>query len=302
MIKTKTILLTGERGYIGNAIAQSLRLTDCLLTAGRNTQDDFYIDLLTPSTITSLTLPENIDVLIHAAAAHEVVCYQKPIEAFTANVTATRALVEVAIKAKIKHIIYLSTFHVFGNPNGILDETQSPTPKNDYGLTHLLAEQVIELIAPQHGIKVTVLRPANVFGVPTNWATFNRWTLAPFDFIKQAHHNKKIILRNDGAIIRNYVSLSRITETVLEAMNGNLPSLVHLSGQDLSMHELAILSARVVESIISQPIEIILGNQPSLEAPYQFVSNHWAQEENVPAKMSDFFKEVYLTLKEEKYE
>ena len=294
------VLMTGASGYAGGAIAEMLRAAGItVLTAGRRPADDLVFDLMRPELLSNQTFPQDIDVVVHAAAVHEVLCRQDPVASYTANVTATRALLESARKSSVRRLIYVSTFHVFGSLDGLIDESRAPQPVNDYGLTHMLAEQIFLTFAKAQQCEVSILRPANLFGTPTHWSYFNRWTLAPFDFVQQAVINGKIVLRTDGSPVRNYVSLSHLATTALAAVRGELPKVTHVAGQPWSMMALAILAAKAVKSVSEKPVHVELGQPGSIEGSYIFCSNIAASElDEGQKKMLYFLVEVarYMTM------
>lgn len=284
----QTVLLTGASGYLGGAIRHGLRAAGIrVMTAGRRADDDIAFDLLRPDSLPAL--PAGIDACIHAAAANEVLCRQDPLAAYTANVTATRALAGRLRDAGAGHVIYLSTFHVFGRPAGRLDEAAAPVPANDYGLTHLLAEQLL-LAQP---FTTHILRPANLFGTPADWATFDRWSLAPFDFTRQAMREGALRLLSDGSPVRCYVSLDTLVAAVMAALRGELPCLTHVSGQPWRIDALAGLCARVAGAAGGREVPVALGTQRAQEAAYTFGSRHWADEPDIDgARMAGFVRAV----------
>lgn len=276
---TRRILLTGASGYAGGAVCAYLRASGVdVLTAGRHPDDQVFMDLLLPETLASMTIPGDVEACVHTAAVHEVLCREYPVHAYTANVTATRALVDAVAAAGIRRIVYVSTFHVYGHPVGRLDETVEPLPGNDYALTHFLAEQTLLMVARQKRIQVNILRVANLYGVPQDWTTFNRWTLAPFDFVSQAVAANKIVLHTNGSSVRHYVSLDRLGTCVLAAIQDELSQLVHLSGRAWSMRDLAGLVAEVVAQETGATVEVVLGEICLDESAHEFCSRHWAAE------------------------
>ncbi|MDF3834013.1 SDR family oxidoreductase [Cupriavidus basilensis] len=275
----RKVLLTGASGYAGAAIQAGLRACGLtVLTAGRRRNDDVYMDLLRPENLARLAIPSDIDALIHMAAANEVMCRQEPVSAYTANVTSTQALLRAAESAGIRRLLYLSTFHVFGAPSGTLDECTVPAPANDYGMTHWMAEQAFLMQGRRTGAQVCILRASNLFGEPADWGTFDRWTLAPFDFTRQAVTNAAISLLTNGAPVRNYVSLSFLRRSVIAALAGELPAITHIAGTAWSMAELAELSARIVRAETAREVKVSLGNASPRETAYSFISKHWPLE------------------------
>lgn len=271
-----TVLLTGASGYLGGGIATALRTAEMtVISAGRRVTDSLFMDLTDPEAISVLKIPAGVSVVVHAGAAHELVCRQSPVAAFTANVTASRALVAAAFAARVRRLVYISTFHVFGKPAGVLDERACPNPANDYGLTHFLAEQVFANAAKTYGIESHILRPGNIFGSPASWASFNRWTLAPFDFVQQAIQTGRIVLMSDGLQVRNYVSLARLGEAAVAAAKGELPDITHIAGMPWSIRGLAELVAHVVERETGRRIRVIYGAKTTAKAQYDYESLHW---------------------------
>jgi UDP-glucose 4-epimerase len=291
---THAILLTGASGYAGSALAAALRNSGMtVVTAGRKKTDHVFLDLLKPDGIAGMNIPAGLDVCVHAAAAHEIPCRSDPVSAYTANVGATRALIASASAAGIRRFVYISTFHVFGAPAGALAEDAAPFPANDYGLTHLMAEQMFAMWARQHGCETYVLRPANLYGEPADWATFNRWTLAPFDFARQAAGEGVIRLHSDGSPVRNYVSLDRLCSAVIAAVQGALPRLTHVAGRAWPMRELAMLCSRAAQEATGRAIPIVYGPAHAEEQPYRFFSHHWPMEEDACGDaMKQFFSSI----------
>lgn len=293
------VILTGASGYAGAAVLQALRADGIeVITAGRRLEDAIRLDLMNPRAIAELRLPQ-VDACIHAAAAHEVGCRMDPVSAWTANATATRALLTALARASVSRVAYLSTFHVYGSPAGEIDEQCQPVPATDYGMTHLAAEQMVRMYARQVGMRATVLRLTNLYGVPASWHTFDRWSLAPFDFARQAVRDGSIRLLSDGSPVRSYVSLEKLTGTVRAALQDQLPELTHVSGQPWSMGDLARLCAEVAGQTLNRTIDVNLGcggaegRTGSTETPYRFFSNHWPSEVDEPvmsSRMAEFLR------------
>jgi nucleoside-diphosphate-sugar epimerase len=110
----------------------------------------------------------DVDAVVHLAALLHIVNpppdlrqkYEK------INIGGTAAVVEAAVRAHVKRILYFSTIAVYGESRGrVIDEAAPPSPKTFYEKTKLEAERIV-LAAKQHsGSPVgAVLRLGAVYG------------------------------------------------------------------------------------------------------------------------------------------
>jgi UDP-glucose 4-epimerase len=292
----EAVLLTGTSGYVGSCIAAALSAEGVdVVTAGRRPQDMINLDLESPAKIRLPSLPVGLTTCVHAAAWNEVRCAADPVASYITNVAATRALLAEALAAGIRHFVYISTFHVFGKLEGDLNEDSVVTPTNDYGLTHRLAEEVFLMAARGNGCSIHVLRPANLFGLPKDWGSFARWSLAPFDFIKQGAQDGTIVLRTDGSAIRNYISIDYLCAAVTAVLRDELPQgIAHVVGRAWSMANLAQAAAGVVGRETGASVPVTLGNRHLSEEPYRFGSRLWpAESDDDGLRMEKFMLELF---------
>ncbi|MBD9379756.1 SDR family oxidoreductase [Achromobacter sp. ACM02] len=300
---TSRVLVTGARGYAGGAVAACLRAHGVeVVTAGRAPSDDIRLDLSDPDAVAGLALPDGLDACIHAAAMHEVACRANPSLAYVVNVAGTRALLEACARAGIERHAYVSTFHVFGRPAALLDELAPAVPANDYGLTHRHAEELYALAAREQGMSVDILRPANLFGAPARWTGFDRWTLAPFDFCRQAVANGRIVLHGRGKARRNYLSVEHFAQVLARRLPGAGSGVLHVAGADWLIRDLAGLAASRAKRLLGRNIPVQFGSLEELPAPdYQFISRHEAAEGgDANDAMATFFDKTLAHLMEDK--
>jgi len=148
--------ITGASGFVGRHLCASLRALPeppLLLTPSRA-----EAELLAPETLTALCLDADgrpVDALIHLAAyAHVNQVDRERLQAV--NVTGTGNLLQAAIKAGVPHLIYVSS---------ILADPALDKPRTAYGAAKWLSEQELLQAHAEGEIRVTILRPANVYGV-----------------------------------------------------------------------------------------------------------------------------------------
>jgi dTDP-4-dehydrorhamnose reductase len=99
------------------------------------------------------------DVVVHAATLTDVdKCELNKELAWKINVEGTRNIVEAA-KSEGSFLIYISTDYVFNGEKGNYSELDTPNPINNYGLTKLKAEELVNA-QPEYLIG----RPSVIYG------------------------------------------------------------------------------------------------------------------------------------------
>jgi UDP-glucose 4-epimerase len=243
----KNLLLVGATGFLGQHLRKFYQNQGWkVFTLGRAENSDYIFNPEKLDTLLSLNINVNFDRLINAAAINEVDINNNISTTYDVNVTLTRYLVELAHKHKIREFIYISTFHVYGNSTDVIDVDLICEPKNDYGLTHYLSEQIVGILGKTYGINTLIIRPTNIYGCPVNMSLFNRWSLVPFAFIKDAIEEKSIKIRSSGLQVRNFVSVLDVLKATLliERMD-----IVNAYGLDtLTIREFALKIASVINS------------------------------------------------------
>ncbi|WP_447577567.1 NAD-dependent epimerase/dehydratase family protein [Achromobacter kerstersii] len=299
----RRVLVTGANGYAGGAVAARLRAQGVqVVTAGRAPANDLQLDLADPRSVAERVLPAGIDACVHAAAMHEVGCRADPQAAYVVNVAGTRALLQACERAGIRRLMYVSTFHVYGRPEGVLDEAAPAVPGNDYGLTHWQAEQLFDWSARALGMSVDILRPSNLYGVPASWSGFDRWTLAPFDFCRQAVNAGKIVLHGQGLAMRNYLDVAYFADVAALRLVSAGQGLLHVAGGDWRIRDLATLAACQASELLGREIPVQTGDAQEAAAPiYQFQSRQLPARDGCEhAAMAAFLRATLTYLMEHK--
>ena len=80
---------------------------------------------------------------------------------------------------------------------------------------------------------------SNLIGVPSDWSSFNRWSLAPFDFCKQAYLTNQILLNSDGSQVRNWVSIYHLFTTIHKYLDHDKNLIVHAAGRSMTVLDFA---------------------------------------------------------------
>lgn len=167
-----TNLVTGGSGFLGSHVVDALVARGQPVRAlVRATSDTAYLaaldvelaygDLTDFSSLRAAT--RGIDRIYHCAA---LAADWGPWAAFrAANVTGVRNLLQAALEAGVSRFVHVSTTDVYGHPDRPVDETAPYRLRGwPYGDTKVEGERLVWAYHHQHGIPVTVVRPANLYG------------------------------------------------------------------------------------------------------------------------------------------
>lgn len=214
---TSSILLTGGFGNIGGRFASyltNLGFNNLVLASRKHREPPHWApsarvavcDLGDQDSLVRSC--KGVKTVFHFAALNDRDCANDPQLAKEINVNGTSNLAKAATACGVEHIIYMSTIHVYGSPLvGHIDEYSLTAPQHPYGVTHLMAEQVLAEFS--HSFKSTVIRSGNGFGFPMTFDV-DIWQIIVNDLCIQAVRDKRLVLRSPSNIERNFVTLADI--------------------------------------------------------------------------------------------
>lgn len=240
------VLITGASGFIGQALCPFLTEKGLRVkVALRQTQDLYPYEFSVVEDITKEAEWKNalkgVDMVIHLAAqahgvkrGHYSTQQKDTINLFNINVAGTKALVQAAGNAGVKHFIYLSSIKVNGETtfSKPFVEKDVPRPGDVYGKSKLQAEEAIKSYCKGNKMSYTVLRPPLVYGpkVKGNFLDLLKISASriplPFAGIK----NKRSLI-----YIENLLDIIYLTLMHPKAKN---ETFLLCDGQDLSIQEL----------------------------------------------------------------
>jgi len=172
----RVVLVTGATGAVGPRVVQALHDSGyCVRTLSLDEPlinlfpDDVEVqvgDVTDPSTVHSAA--QGVEAVIHLAALLHIVnpppALREKYEQI--NVGGTATVIEAAIQAGIKRVVFFSTIAVYGDSAGqVLTEGTLPRPDTFYAQTKLAAERIVlEAKRPDGQSIGTVLRLGAVYG------------------------------------------------------------------------------------------------------------------------------------------
>ena len=168
------VLVVGGAGYIGSHACRALKraghqviVFDNLSTGYQFLAAGFEFikgDMLDAAAL-GRVLPR-VDAIMHFAAhAYVGESGTNPRKYFRNNVEGGLSLLNAAVDAGVKKIIYSSSCAVYGVPVKVPIVEENPRqPVNPYGVTKLIFEQALEAYDPAYGIRYASLRYFNASG------------------------------------------------------------------------------------------------------------------------------------------
>jgi UDP-glucose 4-epimerase len=176
MPANSTVLVTGGAGYIGShtvlqlvARGERVVVLDDLSTGFRQAVRNVPLvvgNVGDRKLVDQLLAEHQVDTIIHFAA-HVIVpeSVSNPLKYYGNNTCSTRALIEAATHANVKHFVFSSTAAVYGMPSAGVASEETPTaPINPYGTSKLMSEWMLRDVSAATPLRHVALRYFNVAG------------------------------------------------------------------------------------------------------------------------------------------
>jgi UDP-N-acetylglucosamine 4,6-dehydratase len=182
---------------------------------------------------------QGVDYVFHAAAMkHVASCEYNPFEAVQTNVIGTQNVIQGAIQASVKKVLFTST-----------DKAISPT--NTYGATKLTAERLISAAEYQKGPNHTIfssVRFGNVMG--------SRGSVIPL-FKKQIIEQKRITVTD--------INMTRFMMTPTQATSLMLKANEQAKGGEVFVLKMPIIRMSDLAKIVIEEVSKKYGISDSIE-------------------------------------
>ena len=256
-------LITGGAGLIGSHIADGLVADGCRevvvldnLTRGRRE------NLATAVASGRVTLiegdvrdvglvrraMEGVDIVFHEAAIRITHCAEDPRLAHDVLATGTFNVLEAAVKAKVKRIVYASSASIYGQAEAFPTDEQHHGYGNRtiYGATKMYGEGLLRSFNEMYGLDYVALRYFNVYGPRMD--AHGVYTEVMIRWMERLARGEPCLILGDGAQTMDFVFVTDIARANLCAANSTLTDTVLniASGTETSLTDLAAALGRVM--------------------------------------------------------
>lgn len=209
-----TVFVTGAAGFVGQRLCAQLHSMKGWRLIGlvRQAPNAELVESLDDVVIADLCQKPDlqaslvgIDVIVHLASRVHNMKGKASLAAYRAsNVEAARHLVNEAVRARVKRLIFVSTVKVNGEETTVqpFSGDQAPAPEDAYAQSKLEAEEEIRRIAKGTDLEVVILRPPLVYGpgVRANFLSLLRLASRSWPLPLGSVRNKRSILHVDNLI------------------------------------------------------------------------------------------------------
>lgn len=283
-----SLLLTGGTGFIGRALLRHWETNPAdrpyrVVAISRNPQAfalSFpelagvpWLDLRHGDVTVMNSLPrESFDTVIHAAADSTMGPQLSPLQRYTQIVDGTRHLLDLAVAAKSRRFLLLSSGAIYGSrsagqPDPEESDCNAPdplNPENSYGIAKRTAEHLGALAHRERGLEVVIARCFAFVGrdlpLDVHFAIGN--------FIRDALWRKSITVNGDGTPVRSYMDQRDLSRWLLALLcQGRAGQAYNVgSDQSINMADLAHLVRDMVAP--NKPVQIMGGRRTEIRSRY----------------------------------
>ncbi len=273
------VLVTGGCGFIGSHIVDKLMdrghevaIIDNLSTGNLrnlNKGGKFYkIDILS-ETMKEVFKDFKPEIVYHQAAQIDI---QKSIKNTPfdteINILGSVKVLEACRDYGVNKIIYASSAAVYGNPEYLpVDENHRTNPISFYGISKFSPEYYIKVFSEMYGIKYSILRYANVYGIRQDPKGEGGVVSI---FLDKLLKNEEPIIFGDGEQTRDFIYVEDIANANIAALNGGDNKVMNIA---TNIPASVNLLFKLMKGILNSSVNVLYGEARKGDIIHSYLSN-----------------------------
>lgn len=302
------ILITGANGYLGSRFCQYFRDQGFWIVALCRNKIPYTVgwtDKINELIIGELNSRETIekilearpDIIIHLISLNRKKSEEDIKKTLDTNVKITWSLLDKYVKVGVKKFLNFSSIHAedgtcFG------ESSNSRYPKNLYGLTHLLRENICNYYNQNYESDILNIRLTNSYGEPV-FNSSNGWDLIINQLVKQVFEKNKVVLKSNGSAIKNFINyrdVCLLTHSLIlnDKKNTNYP-IYFKSNINYSLIEIVIIIQNIFYNRYKHKIPIYINENELLD---QYESKAFSFKTKIKQKSYGEEKQSFLPIHE----
>jgi UDP-glucose 4-epimerase len=221
------VLVTGGAGFIGSHIVDQLIIAGHEVVIIDNISSGneanlhplatFYRLAIEDPGVINVFQQEKPQMVIHQAAQTVVqTSVKEPLHDAQMNIIGTINLLEAARLNGVSKFIYASSAAVYGDPQYVpIDELHPVGPLSGYGISKFTPEQYLRVYHNLYGLRYTILRYANVYGIRQDPRGDGGVVSI---FVDKAISQQAYTIYGDGEQTRDYIYVEDIAKANVAAL------------------------------------------------------------------------------------
>lgn len=282
-----TILLTGGTGFIGSHIVEALLAAGHqlrVLTSSSSIHPNIQpyqgqLELLRGDFGNEQLMQQylqGVDYLIHVAwTTVPKTATENPIYDAQSNLIGGLHLLEAAVAAQVKKVIFVSTGGaLYGSPQYVPVDEQHPLhPISAYGTSKLAFEHYLHFYYNNKGLDYTIFRIANAYG-PRQNLTKNQGVIGIW--LQKIKEQQPIEIWGDGSVVRDYIYVADVAQLLAKSLTYQGANKIFNvgSGKGYSLNDILAACQKVSQE---QPTVQYLEGRP-FDVPVNILSIEQVQE------------------------
>lgn len=228
-------LVTGGAGFIGSNIVAELlnrghqvRVLDNFATGRRQNLAPLLdkIELIEGDLRSYHIVREAVsgmDFVLHQGALPSVPrSIKDPITTNQVNVGGTLNILNAAVDAKVKRLVFASSSSIYGDSEKLpKQEEMTPNPLSPYAVSKLAGEKYCQVFARIYNIHTIAFRYFNVFGPRQDPGS--QYSAVIPKFVKAVLQDRQPAIYGDGLQSRDFTFVSNVVEANLLATEADYP-------------------------------------------------------------------------------
>ena len=218
------LFITGGSGLFGSKLAQKAIAKGMEVSSVENRSQCFYgnpvkLDITDREAVSRVIGIIKPDAIVHAASLTDVdKCELNKDLAWKINVDGTKNILQ-SIDERNPFLVYISTDYVFSGEKGCYVESDAADPVNYYGLTKLIAEELV-----QTRDEFLIARPSVIYGSSAATGKIN-FALFVLEKLRKGEKVKAVSDQwNTPTLNTNFADMT------IEAIERRLTGVYHLCG------------------------------------------------------------------------